>query len=675
MLSDDATDGLFGYESDDCSTVFENQLNFKDDVLPADVSVQSTYLQACEQLHIIPASQLVTKLAQPNVSLKHYGLREKGAVALAAALQDCRSVTSLNLEDNRIGDIGACAFADHLASNRFLTSLDLTNNHIGHVGGAAVADWMRSNSILKVLFLRNNPIGNRTVQRISKALLLNRSLTKLDLSGISMTDQGARAVGDLLTGNTTLHDLDLSWNHMQSAGVAHVCEGLSANTSLMRLSLGWNGLGDNGAAAIASALKRNDSLQSLSLEAARIGSQGAMALAGALPENSSLAILEVANNPLLEAGGRALSVSLDMNESLVYLDIRNCFVPPEAATDIATLLGERRKERYPYHDFEIDGRPLVVPRSRTPTLPPLSPSSRPSTRGVKITQHIPDVKPAPDSSRSSVVVSRRRDTSVRQATWKRAAHATRMVDDVSAHKPPSGSTQGRSESVSAGLDVSAFPEFISMKSQPEQEATTNSDVQASERAAMVEQRLRGRKATSAGSEYLLTGRRSGDLAGSGSSRPGERPTSQASSHSSVGRSRVQASLERMDSEPSGSSRRLGSGQASRKPPRRTNTDPGAASGRNVVTDTGAHVTSSSGTHPRQRSSQRLSSANGSSSSSISRVGSRASDRRLGTVNSAEKDSTRPRRASRSPSIGEVDVESVGSRRESTGKPWVHAGGR
>ncbi|KAF0496460.1 kinase-like protein [Gigaspora margarita] len=63
------------------------------------------------------------------------------------------TLTSLNLENNKLGSEGGKALADALCNNSMLTSLNLYWNKLGFEGGKVLADALCKNSILTSLNL------------------------------------------------------------------------------------------------------------------------------------------------------------------------------------------------------------------------------------------------------------------------------------------------------------------------------------------------------------------------------------------------------------------------------------------------------------------------------------------------------------------------------------------
>ncbi len=110
------------------------------------------------------------------VDLSNTALGDKGAVAVAEALQCSEFLSFLDLRNANIGDKGAIALARVLAKNSTLVSLNLAKNSIGRPGGEALADALRSNCILASLNLEQNPSVAALAGAFTEAVRLNHTI-------------------------------------------------------------------------------------------------------------------------------------------------------------------------------------------------------------------------------------------------------------------------------------------------------------------------------------------------------------------------------------------------------------------------------------------------------------------------------------------------------------------
>ena len=73
--------------------------------------------------------------------------------------------------------------AQTLEINRSITHLDLRNNRVGPQGATALSKALRSNQTLSVCDLRWNDIGTRGAMDLAEAMEINQSLVELRLEG------------------------------------------------------------------------------------------------------------------------------------------------------------------------------------------------------------------------------------------------------------------------------------------------------------------------------------------------------------------------------------------------------------------------------------------------------------------------------------------------------------
>ena len=186
--------------------------------------VQSVAIHRREDLS--PALEAFAKPGLKKLTARSCGLGGRELQKLAANT----SITSLDLDDNNIGDEGA----QHLARNTSLTSLNLGDNNIRDGG----AEHLAANTSITSLSLDDNFIGDEGAQHLAR----NTTITSLNLGDNNIGDEGAQH----LAANTTITSLDLHYNHIGDQGAQH----LAANTSITSLDLRVNSIGPIGIAAL-----------------------------------------------------------------------------------------------------------------------------------------------------------------------------------------------------------------------------------------------------------------------------------------------------------------------------------------------------------------------------------------------------------------------------------------
>ena len=132
-------------------------------------------------------ASLVLHANLTSLDLRGCQIHAAGAAALAALLQhrDAPPLATLSLEWNSIGttDAGPKALAAALAQSLSLTSLDLRNNHLGPTAVAAIADGISRSAALRSIDLRWNAAGASGGLALEEALCGNHTMLRVQLSG------------------------------------------------------------------------------------------------------------------------------------------------------------------------------------------------------------------------------------------------------------------------------------------------------------------------------------------------------------------------------------------------------------------------------------------------------------------------------------------------------------
>jgi hypothetical protein len=172
-------------------------------------------------------------------------------------------------------------------------------------GALSVARIVAGSRSLLTVSLRENLVGDEAAHVLTRGLLGNGTLLTLDLSHNRIGDAGARRLARALAAHPTLAHVDLSHNSIGEAGARALAEAVAANPGLRSLDLGLNPLGDAGAAAVLAAAATHPALERLALGACALGPASAQALGLFVGENRVATSLDISGNPALFAGESA----------------------------------------------------------------------------------------------------------------------------------------------------------------------------------------------------------------------------------------------------------------------------------------------------------------------------------------------------------------------------------
>ena len=264
------------------------------------------------------AQALCVNTSVKTLELSHNLLGGEGAKPLAEMLGGNGSGTvntTLEHVDLNWCSIGPVHLAQALCVIKSVKTLTLIGNHLGDEGAKALAEMLGGkgsgtvNTTLEHVDLRRCSIGPVGAQLLAQALCVNTSVKTLDLSCNPLDDEGAKALAEMLGGNgaessgtvnTTLEHVDLSWCSIGPVGAQHLAQALCVNTSVKTLDLSCNPLDDEGAKALAEMLGGNGAessgtvnttLEHVELSYCSIGPVGAQHLAQALCVNTSVKTL------------------------------------------------------------------------------------------------------------------------------------------------------------------------------------------------------------------------------------------------------------------------------------------------------------------------------------------------------------------------------------------------
>lgn len=327
---------------------------------------------------ILLAAELETAACVRSVDLSHNALGPQAAAALGDALRASTTLTSLNLQNNRLAgmwmtfgdevgwrdDNGVVSLASALCEGApSLTSLNLSGNTLGEAGARAVARaaataHQAGGDVPSLRWLHVGGGGEALpVQQLRGSNVHGgEGHSSLSLGGRQLDDLDAVVISQLIHANTRLTTLDLSGASIGGVGCAALANALcSATCSLTKLDLrGRAMLGETGKLAIGAALLAPDSARvgCLACEAFTLGAATAALdlpgttlsdgdislLAGVIRHNVALLSLDLSHTALGASSCASLCNALAKNSALRELDVYGNELSDEGAKHIAEVL-------------------------------------------------------------------------------------------------------------------------------------------------------------------------------------------------------------------------------------------------------------------------------------------------------------------------------------------------
>ena len=323
------------------------------DITPCDASEIApllAFLQENREAEEAVAFPRGTVLPDGRLDLCKQNLGPTNCCEIMGALSDNRTIRSLLLGTDGIGDAGAAEVAALVSKNPRLEILYLGCNAISGAGVAPLCDAIADSGAVKGLWLKRNPIGDEGARHVARMLKNAPFLRTLDLVNTSIGPGGVKMVLEaLLHENSAIERLYLGGNGIGSEQAAPIAELLRRSSTLRALLLNVNLLGDEGVQQVADGLRENATLETLGLASNGISADGATALAAALRNHPTLTDLDLGYsvstpalngvaNTLGDSGGVALADFLTTNAPLRRLDLRRAGIGPVGRARLTAAL-------------------------------------------------------------------------------------------------------------------------------------------------------------------------------------------------------------------------------------------------------------------------------------------------------------------------------------------------
>eukprot|EP01012_Entosiphon_sulcatum_P022744 TRINITY_DN27735_c0_g1_i1.p1 TRINITY_DN27735_c0_g1~~TRINITY_DN27735_c0_g1_i1.p1 ORF type:complete len:1123 (+),score=337.23 TRINITY_DN27735_c0_g1_i1:119-3487(+) len=251
----------------------------------------------------------LTKLNFSDTEKTEQYLDDTSCRLLAIALLSNRTLTKLNVSNNKVGPEGARYLADMLEENTGLTELNLNNNHIGDDGARALSRALRDrNDTCQKIWVESNGVSEEAQEELVYEIELNNVPPALK-----------RNLTRLRTNDRRLQVLDFCGKYLGERkyddGAMHILlRNMKENTSVTEIDLSYNEITDNGAQYLAMLVRNNRSLRKLDLSYNQIGA-GASALAKAVMSNPVIDSLSVEGNPVPQDALDELRAAVSINDS------------------------------------------------------------------------------------------------------------------------------------------------------------------------------------------------------------------------------------------------------------------------------------------------------------------------------------------------------------------------
>ena len=318
------------------------------------------------------------------LKLGYNNLGDNGVATLASGVAVHKALVLLDLGFNNFGDEGAKALAGALqqSSKRFhgrtLRTLYLAGNMIGEDGAIAIADFIRQGSQLSKVYMTGNRIGAEGVKAITEAIVEDelrragetkleenpandghamsrgqsfRGMQELFLGGTGMGTLGCHAVARLLEKTSSLRVISLPNCDIGDEEAGILASSIKANKSNLPIEciqLSFNDITHRGLEALSNAVWKSNTLREIKLDNNQIGDRGAHQLAAILPALKALEVLDVGFNSIKATGLNELMKAVAASKQLKSLSVSGNSIDVPAAKAVAYALAYNHSLRSVY---------------------------------------------------------------------------------------------------------------------------------------------------------------------------------------------------------------------------------------------------------------------------------------------------------------------------------------
>uniref|UniRef100_A0A6B2LHW0 Uncharacterized protein n=1 Tax=Arcella intermedia TaxID=1963864 RepID=A0A6B2LHW0_9EUKA len=141
------------------------------------------------------------------------------------------------MKKNPFDGDGVSGFSELIKLNRSLTSIDLSDNNIGNLGLSDFITALKFKPRLKIINLKNTVphINHFNILELTELIKDNTNLKKIDLSGISLKEFGCKTLLPALESNSSITSLDLRGNGLKIEDIKLIASFLQTNSTLNHL--------------------------------------------------------------------------------------------------------------------------------------------------------------------------------------------------------------------------------------------------------------------------------------------------------------------------------------------------------------------------------------------------------------------------------------------------------
>ncbi|XP_017948978.2 protein NLRC5 isoform X3 [Xenopus tropicalis] len=274
-----------------------------------------------------------------SVRLNHCELEKQHVPLLSSIIMQCTNLLELDFSHNRMGDEGIHIFSDLLVSLPLLNTILLESVSMSYVGIFYITESLRNCRSLHSINLSGNNIGEEGAIALANLLPEKRNLRFINVSHcFSVTCDGGRRFIQELTKCPAVQEIYLDSVELDHTSLLMLFQGMLQMPLLQILSLSCSPIKDVGAEILSAVLPSMKNLREINLSQTKIGPLGALTVAKALGSCGSVEKLLLAENKFENEAADQLAVALPVMRSLKVLNVQSCSLGANESSAFLTAL-------------------------------------------------------------------------------------------------------------------------------------------------------------------------------------------------------------------------------------------------------------------------------------------------------------------------------------------------
>ena len=283
------------------------------------------------------------------LNLSGNSIKNEGFIATCKGLNENRSLVTLKLAHNEIGEKGIIQGLKYITSpvNR-LVHLDISKNRILDEGLIAITNQLRDFPNLYSLNISFCGFEFPAFELLLKSLQYSRKLEILNVSGNKLKDENFEQIKPYFS-YMGLRSLNMSKCSLCDDSAFKLGECLENNVTIKKLNISENEITDKGFRSFGALFYKNSTINNFDVSSNFLTNKGIANFIKSLEVNNSLNSINLYDNQLHNDIGNLILEVLQTNKSLVYINLYYNRIPMKKIDEINKFIkinADNQKQKF-----------------------------------------------------------------------------------------------------------------------------------------------------------------------------------------------------------------------------------------------------------------------------------------------------------------------------------------